>query len=148
MTLDAPPQEFALALLDEFPSQIAAAELDADQHSVWPEVDRLLYYAEQVVAALPAVVPEEQQRHAIHFVEENLARIAQLRGQHLDGWRADGPPLHYALDALAAHGALPLRLAEELAAVYAWRADDSTGPWCAAPRSSAADVGTLAGWHR
>jgi hypothetical protein len=149
MTLDAPPAEFARALLAEFPSQIEALELDAARESAWAgnEVDRLAYYADQVMAALPAVGAEQHRRHALHFVEENLARIAQVGAQHVGQVPAGEPPLPHDLGAPHERGASPHRLAERLAAVHAWRAADSARPWCSAQRVSSAAVSVLSVWR-
>lgn len=146
MTLDAPPQDFARALLAELPSEIEARELDADQAG-WQanEVDRLLYYTDQVVAALPDVLPEEHQRHAARFVEENLARIAQLRAQRFGHTEIEALPLQYDVAATLASAALPRRLADQLAIAHAWRAAESAQPWCSGQLASAAAV-NLAGW--
>jgi hypothetical protein len=64
------------------PEPVTAVELvDSD---AWARVgiDRLLYYADQVVAGLGAVEGEAYRRHALRFVADNLARVAQLRLQH------------------------------------------------------------------
>lgn len=146
MTLDVPPEEFARALLDEFPSQIEAHELDAGQDAVWEanEVERLLYYAEQVVAALPAVVADQHRDHAAHFVEENLARIARVRAQQRGHAQGAEVPGQQAPGAARDPGELPPPLAEQLAAVDDGQAGDLAQPWCSALRSSSAALSLVA----
>jgi hypothetical protein len=146
MTLDAPPDDFARALLAEFPSQIEAHELDAGQDAVWEanEVERLLYYADQVMAALPAVIADQHRDYAAHFVEENLARIARVRAQQRGHAPGTEEPGQQAPGAARGPGELPPPLAEQLAAVDAGQAGDLAQPWCSALRASSAALSSVA----
>ena len=130
MTVDGPPSDFATALLSEFPSQLGAFDFGAQREPLWAdrEADRLLYYVDQVVAALPGVGPESDRRHALRFVEANLARIASI-APAADSASSDGPDA-----AVEAAENLPLPLARRLAAIRASR------PSCTAPLSSSAAV--------
>lgn len=138
MTLETPPSDFAAALVAEFPNRFTAHPLDAASDGVWAahEVDRLLYYIDEVVAALPAVAPAEHRRHALRFIENNVAQIARLRARALEPtW---GPPPLRELIALPMADALPQTLAEQLEALRAWRAGPYGTPWCAAQLASSA----------
>ena len=138
MTLDDPPAAFAAALLAQFPGRRDVFELDAAHEARWraEEVDRLLYYAEQVIAGLPAVAVEAHRRRAAQFVEQSLAELDRLGVPTADAAEATAVE-SLALSALdqaksAGHGV-------ELAALRAWRAQRALLPWCAAePASSAA----------
>ena len=135
MTIDAPPDDFAAALLAEFPSRGDVLNLATAGDAEWAlnEVDRLLYYAEQVVDALPALLDGEQQRHALRFVENNLAQITQLRALYLDGAQAvEWAAVDAAMPEL---GAVP-SVADQLAAVRAWRTGAEEPRWCAASLGS------------
>jgi hypothetical protein len=143
MTLEAPPADFAAALLAEYPSQLEALGFDPAHDRAWAEgeVDRLLYYLEQVVAGLPTVVAEYPKRHALRFVEDGLGQIRRLYELQLG--LTDPVAPGEALVASPAPGVLPMRLAEQLAAVRAWRA---APPWCAAQLASSAPS-LAAGWQ-
>jgi hypothetical protein len=131
MTLDTPPADFAAALLAEYPSWLDARALEAHGDPRWAlnEVDRLLYYADQVVDALPAVLGRQQRNHALNFVGDNLARIAELRALHRDG--AGAETASQAFEAPAAGTSLALMI-ERLAAVRVWRTGIEEPPWCGA----------------
>lgn len=121
MTVDLPPDPFAQTLLHEIPSQVEMSELGDAGSEAWKvsEVERLLYYAEQVATAMTDDVPEAHRRHAAQFVEENLARVALLRAE-LDGGAtgiADDPAPHQS----AASATEPsLDLADRLARAQRW----------------------------
>jgi len=127
MTIDSPPQQFAAAMLAEFPSRLPAVELVDSDAWARVEIDRLLYYADQVVAGLGAVEGEAYRRHALRFVADNLARVAQLRLQHgmIAAGGADGEA--------RLPDVLSFELAEELAALRAWRSGAPAPRLCAAP---------------
>lgn len=131
MTVDAPPAEFAAALLAEFPSRTHARDLASAGDAAWAlnEVDRLLYYADQVADALPALPDGAQRRRAVRFVEDNLAEIGHLRALYLDGPEAQEPAA--VGDALSQMRALPC-LADQLAAIRAWRTGADAPRWCTA----------------
>ena len=150
MTLDTPPADFAGAQLAEFPSQLEAFEFDPGHDRVWAatEADRLLYYIDQVVGGLPGVVREEHRRRALRFVEDGLAQIIRLRVLHLGA--ISGTELVPRPDTLAvapASAALPARLAEQLEAIRAWRADVGAAPWCTAQLTSSVPMSPAAGWQ-
>jgi hypothetical protein len=132
MTIDSPPREFAAAMLAEFPSRLPAVDLDDSDAWARVEIDRLLYYAHQVVAGLNTVEGEAYRRHALRFVEENLARVAQLRVRY--EMVGDGGSIRLGFDGRALpSAALPFELAEELAALRAWRSGAPAPRLCAAP---------------
>jgi hypothetical protein len=149
LTLDTPPWDFTSAVLGEFPSALEGFEFDPRQDRVWAatETDRLLYYIDQVVAALPAVLRDEHRRHALRFVEENLAQINRLRVLQLDDTPAGVAPRRDFAAVEAVGGVLPAALAEQLDAVRAWRSGIAAGPWCPAPLTAAAAMSPLAGWR-
>jgi hypothetical protein len=130
MTVDAPPREFAAAMLAQFPSRLRAVDLSDSDAWARSEIDRLLYYADQVVAGLSAVEEEEQRHHALRFVADNLGRVALLRAQYPQIALGDG-----------AASAAPVELAEELAALRAWRSGAPAPRLCTAP--SLAGAGSL-----
>lgn len=147
MTIEAPPADFAAAVLGEFPSQLGAFAFDAQREASWAEREagRLLYYVEEVIAALPAVGTESHRRHALRFVEDNLARIAALRAVDsgdcaaMEEAPADDP------DATTETGdALPPSIARRVAALRASRPGAGATPWCAAQLSSSAVVAPAA----
>jgi hypothetical protein len=130
MAIEAPPTDFAVDLLAAYPSQLAPLGFDAAHERIWTEieVERLLYYLEQVVAGLPAVTAESARRHARRFVEQGLERIVRLRGL-----RSTLPPLlaDGSLAAVTAPDLTPPRLADQLEALRAWPVD-RTEPLCPA----------------
>jgi len=141
MTMDAPPAEFAAQVLAAFPSRLAPLAFDAAADRAWAEgeVDRLLYYIDQVVAALTAVPVGEHRRYAARFIEDGLAQIGQVRALHLVEPGDLGPALPTAaIAAVAASGPLSGRLAAQLEAVRAWRAGGTPQPCCGAQLASAA----------
>jgi hypothetical protein len=126
MTVDSPPREFAAAMLAAFPSRLRPVDLADSDAWARAEIDRLLYYADQVVAGLGDVEGEAPRRHAVRFIEDNLGRVAQLGALH--------PTLGVGGD--DAH-AFVLDSAEELAALRAWRSGAPTPRLCAAPAIAA-----------
>jgi hypothetical protein len=132
MTLDEPPNDFAQALLQEFPSELRLRTWNPDAGDDWraAEETRLRYYTDQVLAALENVEGEAHRRHAIRFIDENLARIAELRPaidaaasphgnwggfadlaespdaplNHLDGQQSTPQPPWCSAQAVTAHG--------------------------------------------
>lgn len=136
MTVDAPPSDFAAALLSEFSSQLGAFDFNAQREAFWAhrEADRLLYYADEVIAALPGVGAGSHRRHALRFVEDNLARIAAIAPA------ADTGPSDDLDAAVDDAEELPLPLARRLAAIRASRLSTAAAPWCAAQLSSSAAV--------
>src|SRR5262245_27118632 len=133
MTLDAPPEAFAAALQAEFPSDLELRDLaDGDGWAI-DEVDRLLYYVDQVVSGLAGIDEDPYRRHAVRFVEESLARIAQLRAHREDCTEGESlPPVTACNVAVPLIAALPTQVAEELAAVRAWRSGTVAAGWSAA----------------
>lgn len=131
MRLDDPPAEFTAALLMDHPSRLEAFEFDAAHEAAWTaaEVDRRLYYVEQVVAGLPGVSGAIQRERAMRFVADALAELGRLRAT-LDP--SGEPPA--AGD--AGFDAIPLQLGDQLAAVRAWWARRALPPWCAAELTS------------
>jgi hypothetical protein len=129
MTVDAPPADFAAAMLADFPSRLEGFEFDAARERAWggAEVDRLLYYVDQVIVALPAVVADAHRRRAVLFVEDALMQIGQLRALPLEQARLEPDSFSDG----AAIGPLPARLAQQLDAVRDWRVHGSAEPWCA-----------------
>jgi hypothetical protein len=123
MTVDAPPSNFAAALLGEFPSQLGAIDFDADGEALWAdrEVDRLLYYADEVIAALADVGSESHRRHALRFIEDNLAQIAVIAPA------AGTAPWDDRDAGVEGTEELPLPLARRLAAIRASRLDRGSG---------------------
>ena len=138
MTVDVPPQAFAGTLLAAFPSQLEAFEFDAARARVFAaeEVDRLMYYVDQVLVGLSAVRDEAPRRHAERFVADAVARIARLRAQPLPAPWAGGMSGGVASASLPTSAVLPPALAEQLEAIRAWRADGAAMPWCAAAAAS------------
>jgi hypothetical protein len=136
MTLEVPPAEFANALLTAFPSQLEAFDFDAAHGRAFAadEVDRLLYYVDQVLVGLPAVSGDDARGHAERFVADAVAQIARLRALSLTGPWTGGARSFEAAPPIS--GVLPPALAEQLEAIHAWRADSSVAPWCAAARAS------------
>jgi hypothetical protein len=91
MTLDAPPAAFAAEVLAAYPPEPQAFDVGEVVEAPWraDEVDRLLYYAAQVAAALPAVAPEAHRRRAVQFVEDALAQAERLGVLPLSAGLAD-----------------------------------------------------------
>lgn len=87
IVLEAPPADFAQALLQEFPSRLRLRTFGPLLGAEWgaAEEARLWYYAEQVRGALTTIDSETHRRHAQRFIDDNLARISLLR-------LADGAP--------------------------------------------------------
>lgn len=129
MTVDTPPADFAAAVLADFPSRLEGFEFDAARERVWAaeEVDRLLYYVDQVIAALPAVVADAHRRHAVQFVEDALTQIGQVRALPFDHARLEPDSFSEG----SAIGPLPAWLAAQLDAVRDWRVHGLAHPWCA-----------------
>jgi hypothetical protein len=150
MTLEVPPAQFAGALLAAFPSQIEAFAFDAarGRRFAADEVDRLLYYVDQVLVALPAVQDDVPRHHAERFIADAVAQLARLRVLRPATTWADVTPSSIDLRAAPPPSAvLPPALAEQLEAIRAWRADSAPAPWCAATAASSM-APTLAGaWH-
>jgi len=150
LTLEVPPAQFAGALLAAFPSQIEAFAFDAarGRRFAADEVDRLLYYVDQVLVALPAVQDDVPRHHAERFIADAVAQLARLRVLRPATTWADVTPSSIDLRAAPPPSAvLPPALAEQLEAIRAWRADSAPAPWCAATAASSM-APTLAGaWH-
>lgn len=135
MTVDVPPANLLDVLLDQLPSDLEVFTFDAARDRSWAaaEIDRLVYYIDQVAVGVSQVEAREQRWHAIDFVADNLARIARLRAPGVARPHRDG-------DEPMSENGLPASLAEELEAVRAWRsgagpqsAAVAAAPWCAPP---------------
>jgi hypothetical protein len=120
MTVDDPPAAFAAALLAKFPSRVQRFDTDQAHDAGWraDEIDRLLYYADQVLAGIPTVAPAAHRQRAVEFVEQALAEIDRLRRAEPTSDSASPEPGR--------------DVAERLALIREWRARRLTPPWCAA----------------
>lgn len=130
LTLDTPPEAFAALLLSDMPTRLRGDALAGSDDDRWRdrELDRLMHYVDRALTSLPATASADERRAVERFAARNLARVARLAGLDLmlshQVARRDG-------------AALPLALAERLAAVRDWRAAmhplmTDAREWCAA----------------